>query len=172
MAIVFFCYIRVSQRVWVNAASQDPHVMDPMKLKKSRSVHLRATIHSFVQIILVIATLSPHLYEQMVEALSSQSTIFQYPQPAELSDASSSMGVGGGESPSSSSLGVHKEFMSMADSGSSDTGEHGFIVQHNPAEAMVQVDDDSSSTISSSSSDKHLVWIIGITINYTLLILG
>ncbi|CAG7826132.1 unnamed protein product [Allacma fusca] len=63
---VFFCYIRVAQRVWSSGASQEK-VMDATKLKKSRSVHMRATIHSCVQIVLVVATLSPYLYEETVE---------------------------------------------------------------------------------------------------------
>src|SRR5665811_2358314 len=90
MAIVFFCYIRVSQRVWANAASQEK-VMDPMKLKKSRSVHLRATIHSCVQIVLVILTLSPHLYEQTLQAFYASN--FQFEQTS-LVESSNSGGSG------------------------------------------------------------------------------
>lgn len=67
---MFFCYIRVSQRVWANTANQEK-TMDPAKLKKSRSVHLKATIHSCVQIVLVVATLAPHLYLQALEMLSA-----------------------------------------------------------------------------------------------------
>ncbi|CAL8144077.1 unnamed protein product [Orchesella dallaii] len=76
VATVFFCYIRVSQRVWANTANQEK-IMDPAKLKKSRSVHLKATIHSCVQIALVIITVTPHLYLQAVELFAVSSNDVQ-----------------------------------------------------------------------------------------------
>lgn len=70
---VFFCYVRVSQRVWANTANQEK-TMDPAKLKKSRSVHMKATIHSCVQIVLVVTTVTPHLYLQALEMLAASSS--------------------------------------------------------------------------------------------------
>lgn len=45
--------------------------MDPAKLKKSRNVHLKATIHSYIQIVLIIATTIPHFYLQTLEMLTA-----------------------------------------------------------------------------------------------------
>jgi hypothetical protein len=170
MATVFFCYIRVSQRVWANAASQEK-LMDPMKLKKSRSVHLRATIHSCVQIILVIFTLSPHLYQQILEALS-QNFFIQFAQPLENIIGSTPMELSP-QSPSSSptSFGVVNgaDFitMMMGDS-SSDVGS-----QPGPTATIAQEElSSTSSTTITSFIDNHLARLIGITINYSLLILG
>lgn len=64
--------------------------MDPAKLKKSRSVHLKATIHSCVQIVLVITTVAPHLYLQALEMLSASGY--------STASSSSSSGLGVGES--------------------------------------------------------------------------
>ncbi len=61
--------------------------MDPAKLKKSRSVHLKATIHSCVQIVLVITTVAPHLYLQALEMLSASGY-------SSVSSTSSGLGVG------------------------------------------------------------------------------
>jgi hypothetical protein len=81
MVLILFSYIRVSQRVWANAASQEK-LMDPGKLRKSRTVHLRATVHSCVQVLLILLTLSPHLYEETAQAALHYSSTPVGPQAA------------------------------------------------------------------------------------------
>ncbi|OXA56962.1 hypothetical protein Fcan01_08284 [Folsomia candida] len=170
MAIVLFCYIRISQRVWANVASQEK-VMDHIKQKNiwrksRRNLAARAAIHSCVQIILVIATLSPHLYEQMLEALCSQSLL-------EIAAAQSSKSVVGSTSISGGDVqGYHDDFnVMMGDSGGSGSGDEDWLRSPQSPEAAIQEDSSTSST-TLSSSDNHLARLIGITINYALLILG
>jgi len=196
MAIVFFCYIRVSQRVWANAVSHEK-VMDPMKLKKSRSVHFRATIHSCVQIILVLLTLSPHLYEQSLQAFTSSNlslaqSIFGSDAAAagNLPEAHQKEIISGDPSQQLS-------FLSQASSSSSTAqvfrAENYVIVGEEGSDEGSNSKADSMSTSSSGgpSSDSFLQEdslpstssfsddnsnqysrLIGLTINYTLLVLG
>lgn len=134
--------------------------------KSRRNLAARAAIHSCVQIILVIATLSPHLYEQMLEALCSQSLL-------EIAAAQSSKSVVGSTSISGGDVqGYHDDFnVMMGDSGGSGSGDEDWLRSPQSPEAAIQEDSSTSST-TLSSSDNHLARLIGITINYALLILG
>jgi len=149
MALVFFCYIRVSQKVWANAANHEK-VMDPVKLKKSRSVHLKATIHSCVQIILIVATLSPHLYEETVRTFHTVD--FENNEP-NISDVY--------HPPLHSSLAGDKPDLPFSDDGS-----------HNGSQEDTSVSASALSKSSSGPDRKDFARVIGLTLNYTLLALG
>jgi hypothetical protein len=154
MAIVFFCYIGVSTRVWSKPGRKE----DSIKKRKSRSVHLRATIHSCVQIVLVILTLSPYLYEQTLEAYAS---ISKYVQSIEGTSSLQQE-----ELIQASSTTVQTN---LGESLMDETEKEGW--SRSQQSSMIQEACSTSST-TLSPSDNHFGRLIGITINYVLLVLG
>ena len=55
----------MAQRVWSSGTGEEKVALDVSKLKKSKSVH--ATMHSCIQMVLIVATLCPYLYEETVQ---------------------------------------------------------------------------------------------------------
>jgi hypothetical protein len=183
MAIVFFCYIRVSQRVWANAASQEK-LMDPIKLKKSRSVHLRATIHSCVQIVLVIITLSPHLYEQSLEAFTTSNVSFAQ-SIFGGSNGPQILQAAAGDSNDAhlpllqnhqdlSTASAFRESYLLVDGNDADEigGDESSNSMRTSGGTFAEEDTSSTSSNTVLTGDNHFTRLIGITINYALLILG